>query len=91
MPFPIRHQGLPEQYPFRDIGCHVWSACLTCPLAACILDDPGQFARERRAELQRAAQALRGLQVDDIAAAVGVAPRTVFRWRAAGGSGRIVA
>ncbi len=43
--------GLPEYTLYRDGGCHVAPACLSCPLATCIYDrklSPEQQARRRR-------------------------------------------
>lgn len=42
---------LPEHTLYRDDGCHVAPACLTCPLPACIFDrtlSPAQHARRGR-------------------------------------------
>ena len=53
-PHPDR---VPELTHYRDEGCAVWHACLSCPLARCIYDDPrggrGASARQRDSEIAR--------------------------------------
>ncbi len=40
--------GLPEYTIYRDDGCHVAPACLSCPLVACIYDRTLSEARRQR-------------------------------------------
>ena len=41
--------SVPELTHYEDKGCMVWPACLSCPLARCIYDDP----RGTRAAIHR--------------------------------------
>jgi len=75
--------ALPEFYPYRDEGCHVHPACLTCPLPKCIYDDPPGWyeawvreERDRRIveDWQRG-----GKTAHQLAREHGVSRRTVFR------------
>lgn len=73
---------LPEMMAFRDTGCDVHPACLTCPLPQCRYDEPGWRQREERlerdAEIARM-RARHGLSVEELAARFGVSTRTVHR------------
>lgn len=77
-----RQDALPESTPYRDRGCDLHDACLTCPLPHCRYDVAGGaralLNRARNAEMRR----LRlhgGLPVDEIARRFRVSRRTVFR------------
>lgn len=70
-----------EKYP-PDEGCSVWSACLRCPLPRCIYESRGETLRGAHAIrrwLDAAALAAEGQTVSEIAAALGMDKRTVYR------------
>jgi len=78
---PRRRDSLPEYHDYADTGCNLYRSCLACPLPACRFDVQGgarTFAlgerRERASELMGA-----GMPAGEIAAAVGVGIRTVYR------------
>lgn len=77
----VRIDALPERYPYRDDGCHLFAHCLDCKLPACIYEDPHQFQRAAREERRRevAALAERGIQCIEIARRLQIGRRTVFR------------
>lgn len=73
---------MPESEVFRDTGCDVHPACLTCPLPRCRYDEAGWLQREERDT--RDAEVLRlrfrqALTVDELAAQFQVSARTVHR------------
>lgn len=70
-----------EYSAWRDSGCDVSPSCLRCPLPVCKYDDPGYLTRQRIAARQSRARELRskGMDVTAIAAALGVATRTIHR------------
>ncbi|MHB8576648.1 MAG: hypothetical protein ACYDCQ_15095 [Dehalococcoidia bacterium] len=48
-PAPIdAEDDLPELMVYRDTGCHVAPACLSCPLPRCIFDEPVSQSLARR-------------------------------------------
>ncbi len=72
---------LPDEINWRDEGCEVFRACLSCPLSRCVEEEPrGQqrlrlAARNKRmVELRRSGKSVRG-----IAELFGVSRRTVQR------------
>jgi len=72
---------LPDEINWRDEGCEVFQACLSCPLPRCVEEEPrGQqrlrlAARNKRmVELRRSGKSIRG-----IAGLFGVSRRTVER------------
>lgn len=67
--------GYEDSY-FPDRGCRHSPSCLRCPLPACAYDDPS-LAIARR--LQALTLHERGLPTREIAAAIGVSERTVYR------------
>ena len=73
---------LPELTRYRDDGCIVHPACLTCPLPRCRYDepfDPMAAQREQRnAAIVRAAREER-LTVTDLTIRFGISRRTVHR------------
>ena len=83
----VRRDMLPEHVNYRDKGCHVAPACLTCPLERCIydVDRNAEFLagrRERRAlnrERIAALQAQGIRRASEIAARMGMGKRTVQR------------
>jgi len=66
---------------WTDTGCAAWSRCLSCPLPACLCDRAeglrGAYAVRRW--LDAAALAAEGRTVSEIAVALGMNPRTVYR------------
>ena len=44
----IAYTALPEQQQYRDTGCDVAPACLSCPLSACKHDDPAAYNAMKR-------------------------------------------
>ncbi|MFQ5879780.1 MAG: sigma factor-like helix-turn-helix DNA-binding protein [Dehalococcoidia bacterium] len=77
-----RIDALPEHFPYRDGGCDVHPACLTCPLPRCRYDDPrgarGLLNSQRDHEILQL-RWRQGLAVDDLARRYGISRRTVFR------------
>ena len=72
---------LPDEINWRDEGCEVFQACLSCPLPRCVEEEPrGQqrlriAARNKRmVELRQSGKSVRG-----IAGLFGVSRRTVER------------
>ena len=76
---PPRTQGLPEFFEFRDTGCDLHPACLSCPFERCRYDAKIDVVRaaQRRTEAKRLRAS--GLKAPAIAAMMGVTERTVFR------------
>lgn len=74
---------LPEHNDYRDTGCEIHHACLSCPLPACKHDEPGILARIKRE--QRDQEIIRmidlGMSDADIAKQVSVSAQTVLRSR----------
>ena len=72
---------VPDYY--RDTGCHVHPACLSCPLPQCIHDLGQTRFTESRRERQREIAAYRTahpeLALDQIGSLFGVTTRTVNR------------
>lgn len=77
-----RQDALPESTPYRDRGCELHVACLTCPLPRCRYDVPGGARalvnRDRNAVIRRL-RLHAGLPVDEIARRFSISRRTVFR------------
>ncbi len=85
---PEPEDRLPEHTRYPDLGCHVFPACLRCPLPRCIYDrPPAESGRrpnpERDAAIYQAYQesAARRARPSTtaIAARFDVSPRTVQR------------
>jgi len=77
---PGRIDALPEGANYRDTGCSLHSACLSCPFEQCRFD--GEGTRSLRAERtkQRVRDAwVRGLSINGIAAEAGISRRSVHR------------
>ncbi len=72
---------LPEFTHYRDDGCAVHSACLTCPLPSCVYDDPrqgrGAAIRLRDAEIMQRFH--EGWSPARLAKHFGIHPRSIFR------------
>ena len=71
----------PEHTPYRDTGCDIAPACLTCPLMRCRYDEPGGLVALRRlAQDARVLELVRERKtVGQIAEATGLSVRTVQR------------
>ena len=78
----------PELTHYRDEGCRFWSACLSCPFARCLFEEPGGARHAlnavRDGEIRRLFAA--GEPAVAIAERFGVTRRTVYR--VLGGVGR---
>lgn len=70
-----------EDAEYRDTGCRLHAACLTCPLEVCLYDDPGTTRRLIRRDSDTEVLRLRaeGLTVTQVAQRLGLSRRTVFR------------
>ena len=72
---------VPELTHYRDEGCRFWSACLTCPFARCLFEEPGgarhALNAARDGEIRRRYAA--GEPAVAIAEQFGIARRTVYR------------
>ena len=77
-----REDALPEHSHYRDDGCDLFAACLTCPLPHCRYDVPGgaraMLNRVRDREIRRMRHE-NGVPVDEIARHFRLSRRTVFR------------
>lgn len=77
-----RDDALPEHLHYRDDGCDLFAACLTCPLPRCRYDVPGgartMLNRVRDHDIRRMRHE-DGVAVDEIARRFRVSRRTVFR------------
>jgi hypothetical protein len=87
LPLVARSDALVDDVDWRDTGCEVAPACLTCPLAVCRYDASaiadylaGQQARLRSQRARARDLLAKGESVSCIAAALGVSRRTVFRY-----------
>lgn len=81
----------PTESTWRDTGCELHPACLSCPLVLCVEDLGGVKAYLRqegaRAQAPRWPAAAAPETVADRAARMGISARTYYRrrWRAIGG------
>jgi hypothetical protein len=82
----VRADSLPENANYRDSGCDLHPACLTCPLPRCRYDRrsgvrglQNEFRDARIRRLRR-----QGRSVPQIMAEIGVSRRTVYRVLALG-------
>lgn len=79
------YDRVPELTHYQDEGCRVWHACLTCPLARCIFDDPVgvRSATNRAVNSQRDSEIRRryhaGEQATALAREFRIGRRTVYR------------
>jgi len=66
---------------YRDTGCDLHPACLSCPLPRCRYDEPHGSVSVRRRETMQAAARLRskGLMVSEVAQQLGISERSVYR------------
>lgn len=75
-------ERLPETTVYRDTGCDLHPACLTCPLPRCKYDDPGWMQREERDARDTEVLRLRvgrSRSVQELALQFGLSTRTVHR------------
>lgn len=83
MPFKghSKLDGLPEEWTYRDTGCELHFACLSCPLPRCIDDEPGGLQAVRRRERDAEIRALRadGRPAAVLAARFGLGLRSIYR------------
>ena len=77
----VRSDILPENAFYRDTGCDVSPACLTCPLPVCKYDDPGWLSRKDHRERDAKILSLRasGVSALGIARHLNISTRTVDR------------
>lgn len=75
----VRIDCLPENLDYRDTGCSLHPACLTCPFETCRYDDPMRSQRSRSFGQETAKLAAEGMRPHQIAAKLNVSRRTVFR------------
>lgn len=74
---------------YRDTGCRLHSACLTCPFAVCVYEAPGSTKELMRdqaeAKATAKAEAVKlldaGTPVPVVAQQMRVSTRTVHRWQ----------
>lgn len=75
-----RRDALPEFVDYRDIGCSLYSSCLSCPLPQCRFDvnggEPAMVRQVRNGEIFAARS--EGLTVNEIAARFGMSRRGIF-------------
>jgi len=77
-----RADALPEHHTYQDRGCDVSPTCLACPLPQCRYDMRHGLSSMQSAERKRRVAKMLddGANVGEIAAALGVATRTVYRY-----------
>ncbi|KKM04745.1 hypothetical protein LCGC14_1761140 [marine sediment metagenome] len=82
---PSQRDALPEHHRYRDTGCELHSACLTCPLPVCKeeLSHGRQSVRARMRTLQINLLSDEGRSVEWIMQVMGVSRRTVYRAKSA--------
>lgn len=73
--------ALPERVRYRDVGCELYSACLTCPLPVCKeeLTQGTQAVRAYMRGLQIALLRNEGRTVKWIAQVMGISVRGVYK------------
>lgn len=78
--------ALPEFVRYRDVGCDLHSACLTCPLPVCKeeLSHGSRAVRARMRGLQIALLVGEGHSVRWIAQVMGVTTRSIYKSMALG-------
>jgi len=73
---------LPDEFPYEDKGCELFTSCLSCPFPDCLKEQP--WGKERFLKHRRAQRMLElkqeGTSVKEIARIFEVSPRTVQRW-----------
>lgn len=79
-----RIDAYPEYYDYRDTGCVVYHACLSCPLSKCIYDSAkkGKYYWDNdKIESEVLEKTNAGWSVRQIVKWLGASPRTVKRLR----------
>jgi hypothetical protein len=76
-----RGDCLPEQARYRDDGCDIHPACLTCPLPRCRYEEKGGLRAMINAYRDRQIAGLRdaGVPAEELSARFGLSKRTIFR------------
>ena len=76
-----RGDRLPEQTGYRDDGCDIHPACLTCPLPRCRYDEKGGLRAMINAYRDQQIGRLRdsGVSSEELSASFGLSKRTIFR------------
>lgn len=76
-----RHDALPENHQYYDIGCSAHPACLSCSEPTCILElnrrTPGYLRRDRNRRILRLYA--QGHTVDQLASAFFLSRRSLYR------------
>lgn len=75
----VRADTLPDGVTYEDEGCSVASACLQCPLPACVYDQAGHSESLAKRDAEIVSLKRRGIKPGDIAKAMGISERTVHR------------
>lgn len=77
----VRADALPEFTAYRDTGCRLYSACLSCPLPACLqeLHGPDRALRLVARNLRIAEDRRHGAAISSLVAKYTVSRRTVHR------------
>ena len=70
---------LPEEHVYRDKGCSIHGACLTCPLSRCRYERPPKAALLDVAALQMLTLVESGMEIAAAARQLGRSPRTGYR------------
>lgn len=72
--------SLPEAWVYRDSGCELAPACLSCPFPRCIDDEPGGLQAVRRRERDAEMRALAGsMSKDALAERFGLGLRQIYK------------
>jgi len=79
-PFPsVRKDTLPEGTHYRDTGCNLHPACLTCPRAVCKHDELGDDSMRDARNAAIIVSLAQGRPARHTAAQFGVSVRLVYR------------
>lgn len=84
-----RADAYPENTEYRDKGCLVHPACLTCPLAVCVLDIPPHVQQRWSRNTRVLAMVAGEMAYEQIALLEGISTRTVYRIVAAAPGARV--
>jgi hypothetical protein len=74
----MRADAYPEGVKYPDTGCEVAPSCLSCPLEVCVHDE-GRWKGWERRDAQMRELSAAGVTNDELAAAAGLGPRSIFR------------
>ena len=77
----VRRDTLPEQTGYRDDGCDIHPACLTCPLPRCRYEEKGGLRAMINAYRDQQIAGLRdaGVTAEELSERFGLSRRTIFR------------